>query len=135
MMGRAIAVVVTAAVVLGAVPARAASPTPPIALAYVEGDLAGASPIWSPDGKRRIGLIDYRQRREGNRLVITRAAHFEDGSSDEDEAEVRVGERLESIRGRLVLRDTRGKEIDGACGQLVATEEDRDVAATVPVLD
>ncbi len=29
------------------------------------------------------------------------------------------------------LRDTRGKEIDGACGQLVATTEDEVVAAGV----
>lgn len=105
-----VALAIVAALAAAApVAVRAASPTPPIALAYVEGDLAGTSPIWSPDGKRRIGLVDYRQRREGNRLVITRAARFDDGSSDEDEAEVRVGDRLESIRGRMVIRDTRGK--------------------------
>ena len=33
----------------------------------------------------------------------------------------------------IALRDTRGKEIDGACGQLVATEEDREVAASVAI--
>ena len=43
--------------------------------------------------------------------------------------------RLNEAGIPTTLRDTRGKEIDGACGQLVATEEDRDVAATVPVLD
>lgn len=104
----ALAVAVMAVAGTGVAPARAASPTPPIALAYIEGDLAGTTPIWSPDGKRRIGLVDYRQRREGQRLLVTRTARFEDGSSDEDEAEVRVGERLESIRGRMVIRDTRG---------------------------
>lgn len=31
------------------------------------------------------------------------------------------------------LRDTRGKEIDGACGQLVATEDDQRAADDVPV--
>ena len=31
------------------------------------------------------------------------------------------------------LRDPRGKEIDGACGQLVATEEDEAAAAETPV--
>lgn len=103
------ALAAVAVVAFAAGRARAASPTPPIALAYVEGDLAGTSPIWSPDGKRLIGLIDYRQRRERDRLVITRVARFKDGSSDEDEAEARVGEHLESIRGRMVIRDTRGK--------------------------
>lgn len=41
--------------------------------------------------------------------------------------------RLNEAGIPTTLRDTRGKEIDGACGQLVATEEDREVAATVPV--
>ncbi len=31
------------------------------------------------------------------------------------------------------IRDTRGKDIDGACGQLVATAADQDAAARVPV--
>jgi hypothetical protein len=37
------------------------SPTPPIKLAYVEGDLAGTTTIWSEDGKRVLGIIEYRQ--------------------------------------------------------------------------
>lgn len=41
--------------------------------------------------------------------------------------------RLNEAGIPTTLRDTRGKEIDGACGQLVATEEDRAVAAPVPV--
>ncbi len=41
--------------------------------------------------------------------------------------------RLNEAGIPTTLRDTRGKEIDGACGQLVATEEDRAVAASVPV--
>lgn len=41
--------------------------------------------------------------------------------------------RLNEAGIPTTLRDTRGKEIDGACGQLVATEEDREVAASVPV--
>jgi 23S rRNA (adenine2503-C2)-methyltransferase len=41
--------------------------------------------------------------------------------------------RLNEAGIPTTLRDTRGKEIDGACGQLVATEEDRAVAAAVPV--
>lgn len=86
-----------------------ADPTPPIRMAYVEGDVAGTSIIWSEDGKRVIGIIEYRQRREQDRLHVARVARFKDGSSDEDEAEVRVGDRLESIRGRIVIRDTRGR--------------------------
>ncbi|MEN2738856.1 23S rRNA (adenine(2503)-C(2))-methyltransferase RlmN [Microbacterium sp. X-17] len=37
--------------------------------------------------------------------------------------------RLEAAGIPTTLRDTRGKEIDGACGQLVATEEDQRAAA------
>ncbi|WP_251452385.1 23S rRNA (adenine(2503)-C(2))-methyltransferase RlmN [Microbacterium sp. Marseille-Q6648] len=40
--------------------------------------------------------------------------------------------RLEAKGVPTTLRDTRGKEIDGACGQLVATEEDEAVAAATP---
>lgn len=96
---------------LGAANALAASPTPPIKLRYVEGDVAGTTTIWSEDGKRVTGIIEYRQHRKGDRLHITRIAHFRDGSSDEDEAEVRVGDHLESIAGRSIIRDTRGKAI------------------------
>ncbi len=39
--------------------------------------------------------------------------------------------RLNDAGIPTTLRDTRGKEIDGACGQLVATEEDEIVAAGV----
>ncbi|GAA1858953.1 23S rRNA (adenine(2503)-C(2))-methyltransferase RlmN [Microbacterium koreense] len=43
--------------------------------------------------------------------------------------------RLEAKGIPTTLRDTRGKEIDGACGQLVATEEDAAVAASTPLED
>ena len=89
----------------------AASPTPPIKLSHVEGDVAGTTMIWSEDGKRVLGVIEYRQLRTKDRLHITRVARFKDGSSDEDEADVRVGDTLESIRGRSIIRDTRGKSI------------------------
>lgn len=39
--------------------------------------------------------------------------------------------RLNEAGIPTTLRDTRGKEIDGACGQLVATEEDQVAAASV----
>lgn len=87
-----------------------AEPTAPIKLAYVEGDIGGTQTIWSEDGKRVIGLIEYRQLRKKDLLVVSRTAHFKDGSSDSDEAEVRVGgDRLESIRGRMTIRDRKGK--------------------------
>ena len=38
-----------------------------------------------------------------------------------------------TVAGTSQLRDTRGKEIDGACGQLVATEADEIAAGEVPV--
>lgn len=43
--------------------------------------------------------------------------------------------RLEAKGVPTTLRDTRGKEIDGACGQLVATEDDVAVAAATPLED
>ncbi len=41
--------------------------------------------------------------------------------------------RLNEAGVPTTLRDTRGKEIDGACGQLVATEDDEVAAAATPV--
>jgi 23S rRNA (adenine2503-C2)-methyltransferase len=43
--------------------------------------------------------------------------------------------RLNDAGIPTTLRDTRGKEIDGACGQLVATEDDQAVAAVTPLED
>jgi len=40
--------------------------------------------------------------------------------------------RLEAKGIPTTLRDTRGREIDGACGQLVATEQDAELAAATP---
>lgn len=40
--------------------------------------------------------------------------------------------RLNDAGIPTTLRDTRGKDIDGACGQLVATEDDRRAAAAMP---
>ncbi len=106
----ALAIVLVGALV-GASQAAAASPTPPIALGYVEGDAAGTSFIWAEDGKRVLGIIEYVQRRERDRLHVKRVARFRDGSRDEDEAEVRVGDRLESISGRSIIRDKRGTPV------------------------
>jgi 23S rRNA (adenine2503-C2)-methyltransferase len=41
--------------------------------------------------------------------------------------------RLEARGIPTTIRDTRGKDIDGACGQLVATESDQDAAAATPI--
>ena len=90
-------------------PAAARSPGDPIRLAWQEGDVAGVTRILSADGGRTIGFIDYHQHRTGDRLEIVRVAHFNDGSSDEDRAEARVGETLEALRGRSIIRDTRGR--------------------------
>lgn len=90
-----------------AAPAFAEAPSP-IALQWVEGDYAGVTTIWSEDGERPIGSIAYRQYRDGDRLHLERSARFADGSRDDDEAVVRVGERLESISGRSRIRDARG---------------------------
>ncbi|WP_457099457.1 23S rRNA (adenine(2503)-C(2))-methyltransferase RlmN [Microbacterium sp. P5_E9] len=43
--------------------------------------------------------------------------------------------RLNAAGIPTTLRDTRGKEIDGACGQLVATEDDQQAAAATPEED
>lgn len=91
-------------------PARGESPQP-LKLSYIEGDFGGPSTIWSEDGRRVVGFIDYRQHRRGNRLRIERVARFRDGSSDEDTVEVEVGDRLLAIAGHSTIRDTRGKLI------------------------
>jgi len=41
--------------------------------------------------------------------------------------------RLNAAGIPTTLRDTRGKEIDGACGQLATTEDDEAVAAATPL--
>ncbi len=80
----------------------------PIQLAWIEGDLAGLSRILSPDGRKTIGTIDYRQSRHDDVLEAVRVARFTDGSSDEDRAEARLGKTLETLRGRSIVRDARG---------------------------
>lgn len=44
-------------------------------------------------------------------------------------------DRLNAAGIPTTLRDTRGKEIDGACGQLVATEQDREDAARFAIAE
>ncbi|GLJ80688.1 23S rRNA (adenine(2503)-C(2))-methyltransferase RlmN [Microbacterium imperiale] len=54
-------------------------------------------------------------------------------TSSEPEVQDEFVRRLNEAGIPTTLRDTRGKEIDGACGQLVATEDDQRAADTVPV--
>jgi hypothetical protein len=113
--------------------AAARSPGDPVRLVWSEGDVAGMSTIYDPEGRREIGYIDYHQRRQGDRLTSVRVAHFRDGSSDEDSAEARVDGVLEAISGRSIIRNPRGEvvvdiTIDVAGGRLAAvwgTDSDR----------
>lgn len=105
--------------------ATARSPGDPVRLVWTEGDVAGTSTIYDPEGHREIGFIDYHQRRQGDRLTSVRIARFRDGSSDEDSAEARVGDTLEAISGRSMIRNPRGElvvdiSIDVAGGRIVA---------------
>lgn len=53
-------------------------------------------------------------------------------TSSERDVQQEFVRRLNDAGIPTTLRDTRGKEIDGACGQLVATEDDEAVAAETP---
>ena len=88
--------------------AAARSPGDPVRLVWVEGDVAGMSTIYGPDGGEPIGFIEYRQTRHGDRLSSVRVAHFRDGSSDEDSAEARVEGTLEALAGRTIIREADG---------------------------
>src|SRR5262245_24629126 len=67
--------------------------------------------ISSADGKKQIGFVEYHQRRRGDLLDTVRIARFADGSSDEDQAQARIGKTLEAIKGRSIIRDARGQTI------------------------
>jgi hypothetical protein len=122
--------------------ARGRAADEPIRMVWQEGDVGGTTAIWGPDGQV-IGVVDYRQVRRGERLSSRRFARFTDGSSDEDQAEARVGDRLEAIRGRTIIRDPDGQTtvdlaIDVAGGRVTGTVgrgEDRrpvDIAVDLP---
>src|SRR5437763_16302805 len=97
----------------------------PIRLVWDEGDVAGTSTIYGPDGGEPIGFIEYRQTRHGDRLSCVRIAHFRDGSSDEDSADARVEGTLEALAGRTIIREADGVPavdvtIDVAGGRIAA---------------
>ena len=88
----------------------AREPDEPIRLAWMEGDVAGMQPILSADGTP-IGFVEYYQRRRSDVLEAVRIARFSDGSSDEDRAEARVGNTLEALRGRSIIREASGTAV------------------------
>jgi hypothetical protein len=96
---------------LGGSGAAARESGDPIRLKWTEGDVAGMTPILSPEGKT-IGFVEYHQHRRGDILEAVRVARFSDGSSDEDQVEARIdGDRLEGVRGRSLIRDESGEAI------------------------
>ena len=113
-----------AVVLVVAVPGtRARESGEPIQLKWMEGDVAGMTPILSPDSGQTIGFIEYHQHRNGERLEMVRVARFADGSSDEDQVEARIGNTLEGVRGRSIIRDKNGTStvditIDVATGRI-----------------
>lgn len=105
---RTIAVAATLALAAEAAAARAAGT--PITLAWMEGDVAGQTPIQG-EGGRTIGVVVYHQRRRGDVLECTRVSRFADGSSDEDTAVARVNRTLVALRGRSIIRNRQGHPI------------------------
>jgi hypothetical protein len=93
---------------------------------WTEGDVAGTTAIYGRDRREQIGFVEYHQTRHGDRLSTVRVARFRDGSSDEDRAEARIGDTLEALSGRSLIRDTDGEvavdlEIDVAAGRVRAS--------------
>jgi hypothetical protein len=82
----------------------------PITLAWMEGDIAGQTPI-AGEGGKTIGVVVYHQRRRGDVLECTRVSRFADGSSDEDTAVARVNRTLVALRGRSIIRNGKGRAI------------------------
>jgi len=93
--------------IVGSAAARR-DPGDPIRLTWVEGDVAGMTSILSADGTSTIGFVDYHQRRRSDVLEAVRIARFNDGSTDEDQVEARIGKTLQTVRGRSIIRNTKG---------------------------
>ena len=91
--------------------ALAREPGEPIRITWKEGDVAGQTPVYGPNGGAPIGVIEYHQHLNGSELETVRVARFADGSSDEDTAVARVNKTLEAVRGRSIIRDRGGKTI------------------------
>jgi len=95
----------------------------PVRLVSNEGDVAGVTSIYGPDGGEPIGFVEYHQTRRGDLLSCARVARYRDGTRDEDEATARISETLEAVGGRSIIRDRDGEvaaevTIDVAGGRL-----------------
>jgi len=88
--------------------AAALDPGDPIHLMWIEGDVAGMTRIYADGQRQPIGSVEYHQHRTGDVLTAVRIARFADGSSDEDEAEAKVGATLDAVRGRSTMRNAKG---------------------------
>jgi hypothetical protein len=88
--------------------AAARDPGDPIALDFVEGDIAGFARVVTPGDREPLGMVEFHQRRDGDRLHMRRVSRFRDGSVDEDEADARVDGTLATVGGRSVIRDAHG---------------------------
>ncbi|TMA59543.1 MAG: hypothetical protein E6J75_02955 [Deltaproteobacteria bacterium] len=114
------------ALLLVAEPAWPRAPGDPVRLVWDEGDVAGVTSIYGPDGGEPIGFVEYRQTRRGDILSCARVAHYRDGTRDEDEATARLSGTLEAVAGRSIIRDRDGEPvadvtIDVAGGRLQGT--------------
>ena len=92
---------------------------------WTEGDVAGITSILDPRNENPIGLVEYRQTRHGNILSTSRIARFQDGSSDEDHVQARIGDTLEALGGRTMICDADGRptvnlSVDVVQGRLTA---------------
>lgn len=110
-MGRIPAIALAVGLVIGAIPASAREPGEPIRLVWMEGDIAGQSPILGPNGGAPIGVVEYHQHRRGDEVEMTRVSRFKDGSSDEDTAVALAGRTLQALRGRSIIRDKNGRTL------------------------
>ena len=126
---RHLATLLAALLLIAATDALARDPGEPIRITWKEGDVAGQAPIYGPNGGAPIGVVEYHQHVTGNELETIRVARFTDGSSDEDTAVARINKTLEGVRGRSIIRDTRGKTIvdvtiDVAAGRIKGFYDD-----------
>jgi hypothetical protein len=124
-------IVIAASASAAAAAAAERDPGAAIKLGWSEGDVAGLTTILSPDGAKPIGFVEYHQHRKGDRLEMVRVARFADGSSDEDQAEARIGPTLEALRGRSIIRNAHGAPtvditIDVAGGHISGFYQDGD---------
>jgi hypothetical protein len=136
---RHLATFLAAILLVVATNAVAREPGEPIRVVWKEGDVAGQTPIYGPDGGSKgspIGVVEYHQHLTGSELETVRVARFTDGSSDEDTAVARIGKTLAAVRGRSIIRDRGGKttvdiEIDVAGGRVKGFYDDDGKRQTV----